>query len=124
MSAAVPAAAQKSGGILNLDIADTTQWYPKMARKDFTIGAVPIEAGVDDPDEMFIGNFGCGSLRNYAGYCDANIDRLIHAQSQQSDTAKRRALVAEIEKKLADAAIRTVLFYRSARAACSLTSKD
>jgi peptide/nickel transport system substrate-binding protein len=95
----------------DLDIVDTTQWYPKMARKDFTIGAVPIETGVDDPDEMFVENFGCGSLRNYAGYCDADVEKLIHAQSLEVDADKRRTIVAEIEKKLAEAAIRPVLFY-------------
>jgi len=75
------------------------------------IGAVPIEAGVDDPDEMFVENFSCHSPRNYAGYCDAGVEELIHRQSQESDVGKRRALVVDIEKKLADAAIRPVLFY-------------
>ena len=27
-----------------LEIIDTAQWYPKINRKDFTIGAVPIES--------------------------------------------------------------------------------
>jgi peptide/nickel transport system substrate-binding protein len=95
----------------DLDIVDTTQWYPKVARKDFTIGAVPIETGVDDPDEMFVENFGCGSLRNYAGYCDANVEKLVHAQSLESNADKRKTLVGQIEQKLAEAAIRPVLFY-------------
>ena len=94
-----------------LDIVDTTQWYPKVMRKDFTIGAVPIETGVDDPDEMFVENFGCNSMRNYAGYCDADLDRLVHQQSLEPIADKRRTLVAQIEKKLAEAAIRPVLFY-------------
>jgi peptide/nickel transport system substrate-binding protein len=95
----------------DLDVVDTTQWYPKVARKDFTIGAVPIETGVDDPDQMFPENFGCGSTRNYAGYCDADLDKLVHAQSLESNTDKRRTIVAQIERKLAEAAIRPVLFY-------------
>jgi peptide/nickel transport system substrate-binding protein len=36
-----------------LDLVDTALWYTKMARKDYTVGAVPIESGVDDPDQMF-----------------------------------------------------------------------
>ncbi len=40
-----------------LDIVDTTQWYPKIMRKEFTVGAVPMETGVDDPDQMFYENF-------------------------------------------------------------------
>jgi peptide/nickel transport system substrate-binding protein len=95
----------------DLDIVDTTQWYPKIMRKDFTIGAVPIETGVDDPDQMFIENFGCNSPRNYSGYCDAGVEKLVHEQSLEANADKRRTLVAQIEKKLAEAAIRPVLFY-------------
>src|SRR6202011_3236404 len=32
-----------------LDIVDTTQWCPKVMRKDYTVGAAPMETGVDDP---------------------------------------------------------------------------
>ena len=95
----------------DLDIVDTTQWYPKVARKDFTIGAVPIESGVDDPDEMFVENFGCNSLRNYAGYCDAATEALVREQSREANADKRRTLVAQIERRLAEAAVRPVLFY-------------
>ena len=34
-----------------LEPVDTTQWYPKVMRKDFTVGA-----GVDDPDQQFYEN--------------------------------------------------------------------
>ena len=37
-------------------LVDTALWYTKMARKDYTVGAVPIENGVDDPDQMFYEN--------------------------------------------------------------------
>jgi len=47
-----------------LEFVDTALWYPKMARKDFTVGAVPIESGVDDPDQMFYENFYTGAARN------------------------------------------------------------
>jgi len=32
-----------------LDVVDTTQWYPRVMRKDFTVGLQVTEAGVDDP---------------------------------------------------------------------------
>ena len=95
----------------DLDIVDTTQWYPKVMRKEFTIGAVPIESGVDDPDNMFVENFGCNSPRNYTGYCDADVQKLVDAQSLEPNRDKRKSIVAQIEQKLADAAIRPVLFY-------------
>jgi peptide/nickel transport system substrate-binding protein len=94
-----------------LDVVDTTQWYPKVTRKDFTVGAVPIETGVDDPDQMFYENFVCGAARNYAGYCNAEFDKLVDEQSMQPDPEKRKKIVWQLERILADAAIRPVIFY-------------
>jgi peptide/nickel transport system substrate-binding protein len=94
-----------------LDIVDTTQWYPKVMRKDFTVGAVPIETGVDDPDQMFYENFVCGAARNYAGYCNAEFDKLVDEQSMQPDPDKRKTIVWQLERMLADEAIRPVIFY-------------
>ena len=36
-----------------LDTVDTTQWYPKVMRKDYTVGLTITESGVDDPDPQF-----------------------------------------------------------------------
>ncbi|MBV9202485.1 MAG: ABC transporter substrate-binding protein [Alphaproteobacteria bacterium] len=94
-----------------LDIVDTTQWYPKVMRKEFTVGAVPIETGVDDPDQMFYENFVCGAARNYAGYCNAEFYKLVDDQLMQPDPQKRRKIVWQLERILADAAIRPVIFY-------------
>jgi peptide/nickel transport system substrate-binding protein len=94
-----------------LDFVDTALWYPKMARKDFTVGMVPMESGVDDPDQMFYENFYTGAQRNYAGYSDPEFDRLVDAQSMESDPAKRKDIVWQAERKLAEAMFRPVLFY-------------
>jgi peptide/nickel transport system substrate-binding protein len=94
-----------------LDVVDTTQWYPKVMRKDFTVGAVPIETGVDDPDQMFYENFVCGAARNYAGYCNAEFDKLVDEQSMQPDPEKRKKIVWQLERMLAEEAIRPVIFY-------------
>jgi peptide/nickel transport system substrate-binding protein len=94
-----------------LDIVDTAQWYPKVARKDYTVGAVPMETGVDDPDQMFYENYVCGAARNYTGYCNPDLDRLVNQQSMESDRDKRKVIVWQIERVLADAAVRPVLFY-------------
>jgi peptide/nickel transport system substrate-binding protein len=94
-----------------LEIVDTTQWYPKVMRKDFTIGAVPIETGVDDPDQMFYENFYTGAARNYSGFSDPEFDKMVDRQSLEADPGKRKEIVWQIERKLADAAVRPVLFY-------------
>ena len=74
-----------------LEIVDTTQWYPKVMRKDFTVGAVPIETGVDDPDQMFYENFYTGAARNYAGYSDPEFDKLVDQQSVEAEPRKAQA---------------------------------
>ncbi|HEX3417904.1 MAG TPA: ABC transporter substrate-binding protein [Stellaceae bacterium] len=94
-----------------LDIVDTTQWYPKVMRKDYTVGAVPMETGVDDPDQMFYENFVCGAARNYAGYCNPEFDKLVDEQSMQADPEKRKKIVWQLERILAETAIRPVIFY-------------
>jgi hypothetical protein len=66
-----------------LEFVDTALRYPKMARKDFTVGMVPMESGVDDPDQMFYENFYTGAQRNYAGYSDPEFDRLVDRQSME-----------------------------------------
>jgi peptide/nickel transport system substrate-binding protein len=94
-----------------LEIVDTAQWYPKMMRKDYTVGAVPMETGVDDPDQMFFENFYTGAARNYAGYRDPEFDKLALQQSMEADHEKRKQIVWKAERKLAEAAFRPVLFY-------------
>src|SRR5579872_4059861 len=95
----------------DLDIVDTTQWYPKVMRKDFTIGAVPMETGVDDPDQMFYENFYTGAARNYAGFSDPEFDKLVDRQSTETNIDKRKEIVWQLERKLAEAGVRPVLFF-------------
>jgi hypothetical protein len=81
-------------------------------RKDFTVGKVVSENGLDDPDQNFYENYVCGAARNYGGYCNQEVDALIDRQSIETDPEKRRLLVWEIERK---AAISNV-FSRGSRA--------
>ena len=84
-----------------LDVVDTAQWFPKVARKDYTVGLNLTGNGVDDPDQTFYENYACGSERNYTGYCNPEIDKLFDQQSAETDVEKRKKLVWEIDKKLA-----------------------
>jgi peptide/nickel transport system substrate-binding protein len=94
-----------------LDAVDTTNWYPKVMRKDFTVGAAVSENGLDDPDQQFYENFACGAERNYAGYCNAELDALIDRQSMEADPERRRQLVWRIERLLAEDSVRPVIFH-------------
>jgi peptide/nickel transport system substrate-binding protein len=94
-----------------LDAVDTTAWYPKVMRKDYTIGLTVSENGLDDPDQQFYENFACGAERNYTGYCNAEVDKLIDRQSMEVDPEKRKKLVWEIERNLAEDGARPIIFY-------------
>jgi peptide/nickel transport system substrate-binding protein len=94
-----------------LDLIDTTAWYPRISRKDYTIGLTVAENGLDDPDQQYYENYICGAERNYTGYCDAEVDKMIDRQSAEPDAEKRRKLVWEIERKLAEDGARPIVYY-------------
>jgi len=94
-----------------LDIVETALWYPKMYRKDYKIGLNLTGGGVDDPDQQFYENYGCGSPRNYTGYCNPELEKLFDRQSIEADEGKRKILVWEIEKQLAEDGARPIIFF-------------
>ena len=94
-----------------LETIETANWFPKVIRKDYTVGVNVSETGLDDPDQMFYENYACGSDRNYTGYCNSQVDALIDRQSMEADPEKRRELVWAIERELAEDASRPIIFY-------------
>jgi peptide/nickel transport system substrate-binding protein len=94
-----------------LEPLDTTAWYPRVRRKDYTIGANLTGNGIDDPDQAFYENYACGSESNYDGYCNPKIDELFDQQSMEADQDKRKKLVWDIERRLAEDVARPVLYH-------------
>jgi peptide/nickel transport system substrate-binding protein len=94
-----------------LDPVDTTQWYPRLTRKDFKVALNVTETAIDDPDPAFYENYVCGAQRNYTGYCNPEVDKLVDGQSMETDLEKRKRLVWAIERKLAEDDARPILFY-------------
>ena len=94
-----------------LEPIETANWFPKVMRKDYTVGINGTESGVDDPDQQFYENFVCGAERNYTGYCNPEVDKLIDRQSAESDVNKRKQLLWQIERRLAEEGARPVIFY-------------
>jgi peptide/nickel transport system substrate-binding protein len=68
-----------------LETIETANWFPKVIRKDYTVGVNVSETALDDPDQMFYENYACGSDRNYTGYCNSQVDALIDRQSMEAD---------------------------------------
>ena len=66
---------------------------------------------VDDPDVALFENYGCGSLRNYNNYCDAEMTKLFQAQSRELDPKKRQQMVWDIDHKLQAEIARPIIYY-------------
>src|SRR5436190_3965366 len=84
-----------------LETTDTTNWFPKIMRKDYIVGITGAQSG-PDPDQVLHLLYGCGGEQNYSGYCSPEVDRLIEQQSAEADQERRKQLVWTIERKLAD----------------------
>ena len=93
-----------------LDTVETVNWFPKIARKDFMVGANLTGSGVDDPDAYFFEHYACGSERNYTNYCNPELEKMYQQQSIEPDQAKRKKLVWEIDRQLTEDAARPIIF--------------
>jgi len=104
-----------------LEIVETSLWFARLGRKEYTLGLNATGNGVDDPDQTFFENFACKSERNYTGYCNPEIEKLMEQQSVEPDVQKRRQTVGEIDVRLlADGARPPIMWNRSTT--CQLPS--
>src|SRR6266481_2214611 len=94
-----------------LDPIETANWFPKIYRKDYTIGLNLTGVGADDPDAQFYENYACGSQRNYTGYCNPDLQKLFDQQSMEADQEKRRRLVWEIDRRLQEDQARPIVYH-------------
>jgi peptide/nickel transport system substrate-binding protein len=100
-----------------VEAVDTPLYYNRVFRKDYNIGLNLTGSSLDDPDQHFYENYACGSLRNYTNYCNPVLEREFERQSMETDAAKRRQIVWDIERKLADDVARPII-YHDVAAAC------
>src|SRR5467141_3254473 len=97
-----------------LEPIDTTQWFPKVMRKDYTVALNLTGNGIDEPDQNFYENYVCGAEGNYNKYCSPELDKMVDRQSMEANQEKRKTLVWEIERKLAEDGARPIIFYAPA----------
>ena len=94
----------------DLEPVDTTNWVPRLLRKDYSV-ALGGGAGGNDPDQGFYMTYVCTAERNNTGYCNPEVDELIERQSREGDQERRKRLVWDIERKLAEDGAQPVIFY-------------
>ena len=97
-----------------LEPIDTAVWFSKVLKKDYSIGLNLTGVGTDDPDVNFYENFTCNSERNYTGYCNPEVEKLIDAQSRELDREKRKKMVWDVERKLVEDVARPVISHGNA----------
>ena len=95
----------------DLEPLDTTQWYPRVMRKDYTVALNLNGTYVDDPDALLYENYACGGVGNYNAYCNPEIDKLIDRQSMEANQEKRKQLVWEIERRLTEDGARPLVYF-------------
>ncbi|MBI4081942.1 MAG: ABC transporter substrate-binding protein, partial [Candidatus Lambdaproteobacteria bacterium] len=95
-----------------LEIVDDGQWYPRLARRDYTISLAAHGYGANDPDVPYYEGFSCGSQRNYVDYCDPEAEKLFELQSRTVDQVERAKIVRQIELKLIGEAVKPSLAFR------------
>ncbi len=64
----------------------------------------PFGAGVTEIDELLYETFFSGSPRNRSRINDPELDRMLRAQRRELDPARRREIVLDIQRYLADKA--------------------
>jgi peptide/nickel transport system substrate-binding protein len=94
-----------------LEPVESGAWFAKVARNDYSVGLNLTGNGIDDPDQTFYENYACGSERNYTHYCNKDLEKLFDQQSQETDIAKRKKLVNEIDEKIQNDIARPILFH-------------
>jgi peptide/nickel transport system substrate-binding protein len=94
-----------------LELIETANWIPKLTRKDFMIALSTMGRAVDEPDTNFYYNYSCSSQRNYSGFCSPEFEKLVDQQSVENDIEKRKKLVWQLERVLAEEAVRPQIYH-------------
>jgi peptide/nickel transport system substrate-binding protein len=94
-----------------LEIVESAVWFGRLARDDYAVALNLLGSGIDDPDVTLMESFACNSDRNYMKYCNPRVEKLLEEQSIEADVAKRKQIVWQIEKILAEDVVRPIIFH-------------
>src|SRR5215469_7509096 len=75
-----------------LEAIDSTRYYPKIMRQEYTVG-LNLQTSGPDPDPVLDIFYGCGSSLNWDGYCSPEVDKLIDQQSREGNPDRRKQVL-------------------------------
>ena len=90
-----------------LELIDTSRYFPKIMRKEFTV-ALNLQTSSPEAVELF---YACGASLNWDAYCNKQMDELFQKQSEEADENRRKQILWQIERKLAEDYARPIIFY-------------
>jgi peptide/nickel transport system substrate-binding protein len=100
-----------------LELVETPNWFPRLARRDYQVAFIFSINSVDDPDQQLYENYVCGAERNYMGYCNRDLEKDFERQSVEPDQEKRKQLVWQIDRQLQEDIVRPIIAH-TRRATC------
>jgi peptide/nickel transport system substrate-binding protein len=97
-----------------LEVIESSIWHNRLTKKDYTVALNTSGVGIDDPDAVLKGAYACNSEANYTQYCRPEVEALLERQSQEADVDKRKSMVWEIERILAEDVARPIIYHNRA----------
>jgi len=94
-----------------LEVIESSVWFGRAARQDYAIALNLTGSSVDDPDATLVESYACGSEYNYSKYCNPKLDQMLKDQSSERDIEKRKRMVWDIERLLAEENVRPMLYH-------------
>jgi peptide/nickel transport system substrate-binding protein len=93
-----------------LEVVETANWFPKIARKDFMVAGNLTGSGVDDPDAYFYEHYACGSERNYTNYCNPSSRRCSSSNRSSRTRRSARSWSGRSTSRLTEDAARPIVY--------------
>lgn len=93
-------ALRKVGITARLNFLESAAYFQVGATADFDLYVTSPSITGTDPDSVYAELWACNSPRNYARYCNQELETLYLKQSGTLDLAERKRLVNELEKKM------------------------
>ena len=90
-----------------LELIDTSRYFPKIMRKEFTV-ALNLQTSGPEALDLF---YRCGASLNWDGYCNKDVDDLLQKQSEEANEDRRKQILWQIEHKLAEDFARPIISY-------------
>ncbi len=97
-----------------MEIVESSIWHSRLIKKDYSVGMNTSGVGIDDPDVVLKAAYACKSEANYTQYCRPEVEKLLDEQSQEPDIEKRRKIVWELERVLAEDVARPIIYHNRA----------